>query len=95
MSNYELIYIVHPDVSDEGLPGEVSKVNDLITKLGGSVSETTQWGRKKMAYPIKKASEGNYVMAKLDLNPAKITELDTSLKTSGSILRHLVINPNN
>lgn len=95
MSNYELIFIVHPSVSDEELPGEVTKISDLVTKLGGSTSEVTQWGRKKMAYPIKKSNEGNYVLAKIDLNPAKVGELDSNLKMSGSILRHLLVNPNN
>ncbi len=94
MTNYELIYIVHPDVSEEELPGEVTKVNDLITKLGGTTSEVTQWGRKKLAFPIKKSNEGSYVLAKIDLSADKVLELDTSLKMSGSILRHLVINPN-
>jgi small subunit ribosomal protein S6 len=95
VSNYELIFIVHPNVSDEELPGEITKVSDLVAKLGGNTSEVTQWGRKKLAYPIKKVNEGSYVLAKIDLNPTKIEEFDSSLKMSGSILRHLLVNPNN
>ncbi len=95
VSNYELIFIVHPSVSDEELPGEITKVSDLVTKLGGSTIEVTQWGRKKLAFPIKKSNEGNYVLAKIDLNPTKIGEFDSSMKMSGSLLRHLLINPNN
>lgn len=95
MSNYELIFIVHPSVSDEELAGEITKVSDLVAKLGGSTSEVTQWGRKKLAYPIKKSNEGNYVLAKIDLNPTKIGEFDSSLKMSNTVLRHLIVNPNN
>ena len=94
MASYELVYIVTPTVGDEELPGVLGKVNEFVTRKGGSVSEVTQWGRKKLAYPIKKCGEGNYVLAKIELKPAGIKELESSLKLSSEVIRHLLVRVN-
>ncbi|MBM3149153.1 MAG: 30S ribosomal protein S6 [Chloroflexi bacterium] len=91
MPSYELVFILSPDVTDEEVPNAINRVSDIIKKVGGSVNEIAQWGRKKMAYPIKKFAEGNYMLAKLELKPASIRELETSLRLSGEVLRHLLI----
>ena len=95
MFNYDLIYIVHPSVSDEELPSAITKVGEVITRLGGSTAEVNQWGRKKLAFPIKKAVEGNYVFAKIELSPTRIKELDSTLKLSDNVLRYLLVRSNN
>jgi len=91
LSNYELVYIVSPDVTDEELPDVLNKVSEAIGKIGGSVTEVAQWGRKKLAYPIKRFVEGNYVYAKLNIEPALTKELEVNLGHSDNILRHLLI----
>ncbi|MBM3182669.1 MAG: 30S ribosomal protein S6 [Chloroflexi bacterium] len=91
MPSYELVFILSPDVADEEIPNVISRVSDIVNKVGGSVGEIVQWGRKKMAYPIKKFAEGNYMLAKLELKPTSIRELETSLRLSGEVLRHLLI----
>jgi small subunit ribosomal protein S6 len=92
--NYELVYIIDPVVTDEALSNVLGKVNEYVTKTGGTVNEVVQWGRKKMAYPIKKCKEGNYKLARIDLKPSAIRELEASLKLSNEVIRHLLIRAN-
>ena len=94
MPSYELIYIVNPNINEETLPESISKVTEIITKAGGSVVETIQWGRKKLAYPIKKFSEGNYILAKVETDTTSIRKIDASLKMNDDVLRHLVVRAN-
>ena len=91
MTSYELVFIVSPEVADDGITNRVNKVSELIGRLGGSVTEVSQWGKKKFTYPIKRFTEGNYVLAKVELKPASIKELDSSLRMSGDVLRHLLV----
>lgn len=90
MPNYELVLIIKPEIADEEVPNLITKLNEMIKKIGGSVDEVNQWGRKKLAYPIRKCAEGNYLLAKLKLKPASTKELEASLRLSGEVLRHLL-----
>lgn len=91
MSTYELVLIVNPGVTDEEMPDFITKLSELIGKTGGSVDEVNQWGRKQLAYPIKRSTEGNYVLAKLQLKPASIKDIEANLRLSGKVLRHLLV----
>ncbi len=91
MPNYELVIIITPEVVDEDVPDLLTKISELVAKMEGSVDEINQWGRRKLAYPIKRSTEGNYVLAKLKMKPALTKELEANLQLSGKILRHLLI----
>lgn len=91
MRAYELVTIISPEVDGEGLSDTVEKVVKFITDKGGVVDEVSQWGKRKLAYPVQKFMEGNYVLARFQLKPQLIKGLDTSLEGSGEILRHLVV----
>jgi small subunit ribosomal protein S6 len=91
MSSYELVLIISPELVDDEMPDFITKLSELIDKVGGSVDEVNQWGRRKLAYPIKRATEGNYVLARVKMKPALTKELEASLRLSGKILRHLLI----
>jgi small subunit ribosomal protein S6 len=91
MSSYELVLIVSPEVTDEEMPEFITKLGELISKNGGSVDEVNQWGRKQLSYPIKRSTEGNYLLTKLKLKPASTKELEANFRLSGKILRHLLI----
>ncbi len=91
MPSYELMLIITPEVDDKEVPNVVNKIAELIKKIGGSVNEVNQWGRKRLAYPIRRYTEGNYVLAKLNMKPSLTKELDTNLRLNGEILRHLLI----
>ena len=91
MSSYELVLIVSPEVVDEEMPEFITKLSELVNKVGGSVDEINQWGRRKLAYPIKRSTEGNYLLTKVQMKPAMTKELEANLRLSGKILRHLLI----
>lgn len=91
MSNYELVLIVSPDVTDEEMPDFIAKLGELINKVGGSVDEVNQWGKRQLAYPIKRFTEGNYVLSKIKLKPTVTKDIEANFRLSGKILRHLLI----
>jgi small subunit ribosomal protein S6 len=91
VSNYELVLIVSPEVTDEEMPDFIAKLGELINKVGGSVDEVNQWGKRQLAYPIKRSTEGNYVLSKLKLKPTVTKDLEANFRLSGKILRHLLI----
>jgi small subunit ribosomal protein S6 len=91
MSSYELVLIVSPEVVDGEMPEFIAKLSELVNKVGGSVDEVNQWGRRKLAYPIKRFTEGNYLLTKVKMKPAVTKELEANLRLSGKILRHLLI----
>lgn len=90
-NNYELVFIVHPEVADDALDPLINGVTQYITGKSGEVIEVARWGRKRLAYPIKHLMEGNYVLVKFKLDPAANKELETNLKISEKILRYLLI----
>ncbi len=91
VETYELVYIVRPEVTDEALEAKIESINQFIVSRDGIVEDTQKWGKRKLAYPIKQAMEGNYVLARFKLGTSKCLELETSLKISEDILRHLLI----
>jgi small subunit ribosomal protein S6 len=91
VSNYELVLIVSPDVTDEEMPDFIAKLGELINKVGGSVDEVNQWGKRQLAYPIKRFTEGNYVLSKIKLKPTVTKDIEANFRLSGKILRHLLI----
>jgi len=91
MSSYELVLIISPEVTDEEMPDFITKLGELVNKIGGSVDEVSQWGRRQLAYPIKRFSEGNYVLTKIKLKPGVTKELEDNFRLSGKVLRHLLI----
>ena len=90
MRHYELVCIVHPDLDEAGFNGVVEKVKGWIVDIGGSVDKVEVWGRKRMAYAIKKHREGQYVLFNLTLNPATISPLDQNLRFLEPVIRYMV-----
>jgi small subunit ribosomal protein S6 len=89
--SYELIYIVRPEVTEEELPNVLSKMSDTIIKFGGKVVEVTQWGKKRLTFPIKKCIEGNYILTRMELAPESAKELESTFRFPDEILRHLLV----
>ena len=91
MRNYELTFIVHPEVDDEGLAAVVETVKGLVERNSGKVTKVDLWGLRRLAYPIQKLGEGQYVLMYLDMAPEGVAELERSLGLSEQIIRHLVV----
>ncbi|MEI6185875.1 MAG: 30S ribosomal protein S6 [Dehalococcoidia bacterium] len=94
MPGYELVFILNANLSEDDFTRVLGKVNDQITKLGGTVTETNQWGKRRLAYPIKKQAEGTYVLEKVQINQTALKELDANLKMSEDVLRYLFVREN-
>lgn len=91
LNDYELVFIVHPEVADDALDPLINNVTQFITGKSGVIGEVARWGRKKLAYPIKHVLEGNYVLVKFKLDPSANKELENILKISEKIMRYLLI----
>lgn len=91
MRDYELVLIISPEVAEEEVPNTLEKVNGVITSRGGVVVDTNHWGRRKLAYPIKRFTEGNYVLTRFQLEPELVREVEATLKVSEEVLRHLIV----
>jgi len=91
LRDYELVFIISPEVSEETLEAAVGSVNQFITGKGGVISGEERWGKRKLAYPITSFLEGNYVLTRFKMKPIWSRELEANLQISEEILRHLLI----
>ena len=91
MRDYELVAIINPELDEERISKIVDRVSQSINSRGGSVEEIKKWGRRKLAYPIKKFMEADYVLTRFQLMPQSVKELETEISASEDILRYLVI----
>ena len=91
MHDYEMVMIISPDVPEEEVPGTIEKVGQFITGRGGEVAEVDRWGRRKLAYPIRRYTEGNYVLTQFKLDPTQVADLEASLELTEEVIRHLVV----
>lgn len=91
MTDYELVAVISPEVDGERLPEIIEQVGKFITDEGGMVESTEQWGIRKLAYPIKKFMEANFVLTRFKLEPNLTKKLGAELRASEEILRHLIV----
>ncbi len=91
MRDYELVIIINPEVAEEEVATTMEKVSRFITEKGGAVTEVNQWGKRKLAYPIKNFIEGNYVLTQFQIEPKLTAELEASLGLAEEVLRHLLV----
>lgn len=91
MHDYELVTVLNPDIAEEDVPAAIERLTAAITTRGGEVAEVQPWGRRRLAYPIKRHNEGNYVLTNLRMDPARAHELESGFMISDDILRHLLI----
>ena len=91
LNKYESIYIVNPNVEADGIKSLVEKFNALIESEGGKVLETNEWGMKKLAYPIKKFSQGYYVLVNFEAKAEFIDELERVYKITDNVIKFITI----
>lgn len=89
--DYELTFIVSPEVVDDALEAVIDGISQFITSKEGTISDVERWGKRRLAYPIKHFSEGSYVLTRFKMNPVWSRELEANLEISEEILRHLLI----
>ena len=90
MRKYEVMFIVHPDLEETAFKEIIERVTGWITSDGGSIDKLDVWGKRKLAYPIIKKNEGQYVLLETRMAPAFCSELEQNLGLNESIMRFLV-----
>ncbi len=90
MREYEYIFIIHPDLDENAFKELVDKIKGWITGAGGQVVKVDLWGKHKLAYPIRKQTEGQYVLLDTVMSPDYSAELERNVRFLEPILRYLV-----
>ena len=90
MKSYEIAFIVHPDLEDAAYNEVVERVQEQVKNAGGTITKVDEWGRKKLAYEIRKISEGQYVFLYTEMDPVVCTELERTMQLNESILRFMI-----
>ncbi len=88
---YEVTVVVRSDVDDIGFTAVIEKVKGWINAAGGAVSQTNVWGRRRLAYPIKKLTEGQYALLLANIPAQALAGLERDLRLSEEILRFLIV----
>jgi small subunit ribosomal protein S6 len=92
MRDYELVFIVHPDLDETAVNDLINRVKTWISDSGGEIVKEDFWGKRKLAYPLRKQQEGQYVFLKTQMSPDFVSELDRSMRLSEPIIRYLITN---
>ena len=91
LHEYELVVVLNPEIPEEDMPGAIERVTGAVTTRGGTVDEVQPWGRRKLAYPIRRHLEGNSILTNIKLDPARAHDLESNFMISEEVLRHLLI----
>ncbi|MDK1028967.1 MAG: 30S ribosomal protein S6 [Anaerolineae bacterium] len=90
MRNYEMLCIFQSDLEDSALKEAIDQVKGWITEAGGKVDNEDEWGKRKLAYLIRKQSEGHYLLLNISLPAEAIQELDRKIRFLEPVMRHLL-----
>ncbi|MBK1679679.1 30S ribosomal protein S6 [Rhodocyclus tenuis] len=90
MRHYEIVFIVHPDQSEQ-VPAMVERYRSLVTTRNGQIHRLEDWGRRQLAYPIQKLHKAHYVLMNIECDGETLAELEHAFKFNDAVLRHLTI----
>ena len=91
MHEYELVYIIQADLDDATQNGVVESIETLIKNSNGEIDKVDRWGRRSLAYPIRKMNDGYYVCVTFKLEPNEVANLKRALGYNENVLRHIVV----
>jgi len=89
--DYELMYIVRPELEDDAVRVAVKSVRSLLESHDGEVVKTTLWGKRRLAYEVKRLREGHYVLVVFHMDGGKIAEIERALRIHDTVFRHLIV----
>jgi small subunit ribosomal protein S6 len=90
MRKYELVCVVHPDLDEAAFNGVIDKIKGWIAEAGGTIDKVDIWGRRRLAYPIKKQREGQYVLFNTSMPNTASTALDQNLRFLEPVIRYMI-----
>jgi len=86
---YEMMVLLHPDVEDYN--ASVEEVAEMVRGLGGTISKIDRWGKRRLAYPVQKKTEGLYAIYSFTLDPVQVKELERITRLKSQVMRHIVV----
>jgi small subunit ribosomal protein S6 len=90
MRHYEIVFIVHPDQSEQ-VPAMVDRYRQMVTSRNGRIHRLEDWGRRQLAYPIEKIHKAHYVLMNIECDNETLSELEHAFKFNDAVLRHLTV----
>jgi small subunit ribosomal protein S6 len=90
MRHYEIVFIVHPDQSEQ-VPAMIERYKTSVTTRGGAMHRVEDWGRRQMAYTIQKLAKAHYICMNIECDNETLVELETAFKFNDAVLRHLTV----
>lgn len=94
MRHYEIVFLVHPDQSEQ-VPGMVERYSNLITNGGGQIHRQEDWGRRHLAYPINKIHKAHYILMNVECGQTTLDELEELFRYNDAIIRNIIIRREN
>ena len=94
MRHYEIVFLVHPDQSDQ-VPAMIEKYRNGIESEGGKIHRLEDWGRRQLAYPIQKLHKAHYVLMNVECNQDSLNELESNFRFNDAVLRHMALKMKN
>ncbi len=91
MRTYEVIFILDPGLADDAVEAAINAAKAVVTKEGGEVADIQKWGKKRLAYEVRKRREGHYVYFKVQAAPKAMAELARHLRIAEPVLKHLQV----
>lgn len=92
MRDYELVFIVHPDLDEDAFKEVIEKVQGWITETNGAITKVDIWGKRRLAYAIRKQKEGQYVLIKAQIDPKACVQIERNLRMLEPVMRFLLTN---
>ena len=91
MKHYEVVFMVHPDQSEQ-VPGMIERYSNLVTQKKGKIHRMEDWGRRQLAYPIDKILKAHYVLMNIECDQETIDELSNAFRYNDAVIRNLILN---
>jgi small subunit ribosomal protein S6 len=91
MKHYEVVFLVHPDQSEQ-VPAMIERYSGIVSQRGGKIHRLEDWGRRQLAYPINKVLKAHYVLMNVECDKEALTELGNAFRYNDAVIRNLVVN---
>jgi|KBSMisStaDraftv2_1062788.scaffolds.fasta_scaffold21358_3 small subunit ribosomal protein S6 len=91
MRHYEIVFIVHPDQSEQ-VPGMIERYRQMVTSRNGHIHRLEDWGRRQLTFPIQKVHKAHYVLMNIECDQSTLDELEHAYKFNDAVVRHLIVN---
>jgi small subunit ribosomal protein S6 len=90
MRHYEIVFLVHPDQSEQ-VPGMIERYSNTITQGGGNIHRVEDWGRRQLAYPINKIHKAHYILLNVECGKEVLEEINTAFRFNDAVLRNIIM----